>query len=79
MDGDDGRFIMMFNIFANANDPVHKNDTPSNFVPMKSPETTEVTRIPNHFPTGTVIATKGINIHRISDSPLYVLYNAILG
>jgi hypothetical protein len=67
-----GQFIMMFNIFADADDPVHRKDTPPGFAPTTFPDPTEVTRIPNCFPAGTVVATRGINIHRISDSPLYV-------
>jgi hypothetical protein len=53
-----------------SNDPIHKNETPPDFVPMKYPDPTEVTRIPNYFPPGTVLASKGITIDRVSDSPL---------
>ena len=66
----DGDFLFSFNIFAPPSDPVHVNETPPDFVPMKYPDPIEVTRVPNHFPSGTVLASKGITINRISDSPL---------
>jgi hypothetical protein len=60
----DGDFVFTFNIFAPPNDPVHINETPPGFVPMKYPDPTEVTRVPNYFPPGTVLASKGITIDR---------------
>ena len=69
----DGDFVFAFNIFASPNDPIHVDRTPAGFVPMKYPEPTQVTRMPNYFPSGTVLASKGITIDRVSDSPLQVL------
>jgi len=66
----DGDSIFTFNIFASSSDPIHNNETLANFVPMKYPDPTEVTRIPNHFPPRTVLASKGIMVERVSDSPL---------
>ncbi len=66
----DGDFVFAFNVFAPADDPIHLNETPPNFTPLKSLEQSEVSKLPNHFPPGTVIASKGINIDRVSDSPL---------
>jgi len=63
----DGDFLFTFNIFAQFNDPVHNKETPPGFVPMKYPE---VARVHNYFSPGTVLASKGITIHRVSDSPL---------
>ncbi len=62
-----GDFIFAFNIFASPNDPVHENETPPDFQPMKAPEESDVTRQPVYFPPGTVIASKGITINYISD------------
>ena len=66
----DGDFTFTFNIFTPPNDPIHVNETPPGFMPMKYPDQTEVSRIPNQFPPGTVLTSKGITIRHISDSPL---------
>ena len=65
-----GDFVFLFNIFAHPSDPIHVDETPPGFIPMKFPEPTEMTQRPNHFPPGTVLASKAIEIHRVSDSPL---------
>jgi hypothetical protein len=65
-----GDFTFAFSIFASVSDPLHINDTTPGFIPMKFPEPTEVTRQPNHFHPGTVLASKGIKIRRVSESPL---------
>ena len=72
-----GDFVLAFNIFADPNDPIHQNETPSDFVPTKPPDPTEIIRIPNYFQPGTVIASKGVDVRHISNSPLYVLLFAI--
>ena len=66
----DGDFLFIFNIFAPSDDPIHINETPPGFIPMKYPDPTELARVPSYFSPGTVLASKGITIGHVSDSPL---------
>lgn len=66
----EGNFIFAFNIFTPPNDPVHVNETPPNYQPMKVPEQSEIKKQSGYFPPGTVIASKGITVNQISDPSL---------
>ncbi|KAF9532754.1 hypothetical protein CPB83DRAFT_880427 [Crepidotus variabilis] len=65
-----GDFVFAFNIFADPDDPLHADDIPPEFEQQLQPEPSEVKQIKNHFPPGTVIASKGVKVTRLQDSPL---------
>lgn len=68
-----GAFVYCFNIFCERNDEIQAMDLPLDFVPFSSSFPTEaVTYCPDYHLPGTIIASEGIHVSRITDSPLYV-------
>ena len=69
-----GAFVYCFNIFCERNDEMQAMDLPPDFVPFQSSFPTEaVTFSPNYHPPGTIIASEGVHVSRVSESPLYVI------
>jgi len=67
----DGGFSYYFNIFHPSDDPIQTSELPRNFKPIEPPLSEwEVRTTQTHFEPGAVIASEGISIQRVSDSPL---------
>ncbi|KAF8902750.1 hypothetical protein CPB84DRAFT_1846121 [Gymnopilus junonius] len=69
-----GQFIFRFNIFTPAIDPLHQGCIPNEFEEIQPmlDRSSEIQAIPDYFKPGTVIASKGVNIIRLSEEPLKV-------
>ncbi|KAF8902779.1 hypothetical protein CPB84DRAFT_1644851, partial [Gymnopilus junonius] len=69
-----GQFIFGFNIFTPATDPLHQGRVPNEFEEIQPAldRSSEIQVIPDYFKPGTVIASKGVNIVRLSEEPLKV-------
>ncbi|KAF8972493.1 hypothetical protein BDZ97DRAFT_836347 [Flammula alnicola] len=69
-----GSFEFWFNLFLPPDHPNQPTKTmPPNFSPLHPPlSKEELLTVPDHFPPGTVIASDGVKISRISSSPLKV-------
>ena len=67
---DDSEFVFAFNIFLPADHPYNKNKTPDSFHPLDPLEETEICTSVDYFSRGTVIASKGVKVERLSEDPL---------
>ena len=66
-----GQFDFHFNIFSDEDDPIQHQGTPAKFKPLRPTlDSTEVRFQPDYFPPGTVIASKGVEVTHISESPM---------
>ncbi|CAA7271115.1 unnamed protein product [Cyclocybe aegerita] len=64
-----GTFTFFFNIFYPKDDPIQTSHIPRNFTPIEpSLSEWEVKTVPGHFPPGTVIASKGLEVSHVPDS-----------
>ncbi|KAF9473869.1 hypothetical protein BDN70DRAFT_816630 [Pholiota conissans] len=67
----DGLFDFCFNIFLDADDPIHSVLVPREFKPIEGGlHHSEIRSQSHYFRPGTVIASKGITVARHSESPL---------
>ncbi|KAH9481493.1 hypothetical protein JR316_0006020 [Psilocybe cubensis] len=72
---DSGTFIFVFNLFLPRNDPLNQlfpNKLPEGYFPLDPPTDNEILKIPDYFAPGSVIASNGVDVTRVSESPLYV-------
>ncbi|KAF8972485.1 hypothetical protein BDZ97DRAFT_2070445 [Flammula alnicola] len=70
---ENGGFYYCFNVLYPSDHPIQRKEVPPNFSPIQPPLSPEEVRtVSNHFTSGTVMATEGIEVSRISDSPLKV-------
>ncbi|KAH9481496.1 hypothetical protein JR316_0006023 [Psilocybe cubensis] len=76
---DSGTFIFVFNLFHPSKDPLNQlfqMALPEGYVPLDPPTDNEILRIPEYFPPGSVIATNGVDVTRVSDSPLHLKFRS---
>ncbi|KAF8956735.1 hypothetical protein BDZ97DRAFT_1849664 [Flammula alnicola] len=68
---ENGAFCYCFNLFYPSDHPIQPKILPHKFSPIHPPLSSEEVRIvSNHFAPGTIMATEGIEVSRVSDSPL---------
>jgi len=66
-------FIFAFNIFLAADHPYNKGKTPDSFRPLVPLNESEICTTVDFFPRGSVIASKGVEVERHSEEPLWVV------
>ncbi|KAH9482314.1 hypothetical protein JR316_0004412 [Psilocybe cubensis] len=74
-----GNFEFAFNLFLPSDDPLNqfnRNKLPEGYVPLDPPYESEISRIPGYYPPGSVIATKGIDVHRLGENPLHLKFTS---
>ncbi|KAF9556168.1 hypothetical protein CPC08DRAFT_105050 [Agrocybe pediades] len=65
----DGDFAYMFNIFLPPDDPLQERGVPEGFEPLPLDLVSSVKTKPAHFPSRTILCSKGINVVRVSEDP----------
>uniref|UniRef100_A0A8H7Y023 Uncharacterized protein n=1 Tax=Psilocybe cubensis TaxID=181762 RepID=A0A8H7Y023_PSICU len=76
---DSGTFIFVFNLFLPSNDPLNQlfpNKLPEDYFPLDPPTDNEILKIPDYFAPGSVIASNGVNVTRVSESPLHLKFKS---
>ncbi|KAH9482319.1 hypothetical protein JR316_0004417 [Psilocybe cubensis] len=74
-----GNFEFAFNLFLPSDDPLNqfnRNKLPEGYVPLDPPCESEISRIPGYYPPGSVIATKGVDVHRLGENPLHLKFTS---
>lgn len=70
----DGQFCLSFNMFLPHDDPLNSLavlSPPPGYVPLSPPSESEIVSMPDYFLPGSVVASKGTEITRVSETPLY--------
>lgn len=67
-----GQFVFVFNIFTPAAEAIHPGNVPEDFETLQPPLDTaaEVKTLPDYFKPGSIIASEGVNVNKISKDPL---------
>lgn len=65
-----------FNIFLPADHPYNENHTPDSSFPLDPLDESEICTTVNYFPPGSVIASKGIKVTRLSDDPVRMTFRS---
>ncbi|KAH9482337.1 hypothetical protein JR316_0004435 [Psilocybe cubensis] len=74
-----GNFEFAFNLFLPSEDPLNQlnqKKLPEGYVPLDPPCESEISRIPGYYPPGSVIATKGVDVHRLGENPLHLKFTS---
>ncbi|KAH9482321.1 hypothetical protein JR316_0004419 [Psilocybe cubensis] len=74
-----GNFEFAFNLFLPSDDPLNqfnRKKLPEGYVPLDPPCESEISRIPGYYPPGSVIATKGVDVHRLGENPLHLKFTS---
>jgi hypothetical protein len=74
-----GAFVYCFNIFHEWADQIQPSDISSAFTPFHHPLSADDVRlIPDYHLPGTVVASEGLYVARVSKSPLYVKFSILV-
>ncbi|PPQ83133.1 hypothetical protein CVT25_003710 [Psilocybe cyanescens] len=71
----DGYFSFAFNLFLPHDDPLNTVDglnCPPGHVPLSPPTESEITSVPQYFLPGSVVASKGVTVTRVSETPIHL-------
>ncbi|KAH9481558.1 hypothetical protein JR316_0006085 [Psilocybe cubensis] len=74
-----GNFVFVFNLFLPSNDPLNQlfpKELPEGYFPLDPPTNNEILRIPDYFAPGSVIASNGVDVTRVSESPLHLKFRS---
>ncbi|KIM44553.1 hypothetical protein M413DRAFT_356069 [Hebeloma cylindrosporum] len=71
-----GDFVFAFNIFLPSDHPFNTGNTPDSFSPLEPLDESEIHTLPEYFPRGAVITSKGVKVTRQSESPLDISFRS---
>uniref|UniRef100_A0A8H8CM65 Uncharacterized protein n=1 Tax=Psilocybe cubensis TaxID=181762 RepID=A0A8H8CM65_PSICU len=74
-----GIFIYTFNLFLPSNDPLNQlfpKKLPEGYFPLDPPTDDEILKIPDYFAPGSVIVSNGVDVTRVSESPLHLKFRS---
>uniref|UniRef100_A0A8H7XYF9 Uncharacterized protein n=1 Tax=Psilocybe cubensis TaxID=181762 RepID=A0A8H7XYF9_PSICU len=76
---DSGNFVFSFNLFLPGNDPLNqlfRKGLPEGYIPLDPPTNNEILKISDYFAPGSVIASNGVDVTRVSESPLHLKFRS---